>query len=437
MNLLDPIISPLAEPAWRSRRARVRVGVSPALALDEEEDDRRAVCVLGIIPPGGPPPSWVCAALGAALRRSSRLSEGGAEDEDTTVALFRLRGVDRAGILPGLDMSPPSLVRDTVEVALRAGSGAVELLLLWPGRGLTPWSPSSLAAILPFLEQLPGALLLIPDLLGAAGGVDTFEAQLRAHAVITTLRPIFSQQFQTALLDLPTPWGSADCDVLLRPLLGADAVVCAWEGSARGLARHGWRSAAAVLAGALAARGAGRGMSVRGLATALPEGRYAPDDRGERLGQRPPVSPRLDEELPIVRVLPQQGADGAWSGRVLSEPTLRRPIGGWPVPALLEIKEVHRLVMAAASRFVFETVDEEQSMALGVALRRALRRHIDEGMLVGADGTGAPEVRAYTRPNPAEPGLSVSISAMLRPWALQLNLRLAVRANHPPALEGV
>ena len=436
MNLLDPITSLHAEPAWRSRRARVRVGVSPALALDEEEDEQRVVCVLGIIAPGGPPPSWVCAALGAALRRSSRLSEG-EEDEDTTVALFRLRGVDRAGILPGLDMSPPSLVRDTVEVALRAGSGAVELLLLWPGRGLTPWSPSSLAAIVPFLEQLPGALLLIPDLLGAAGGVDKSEAQLRAQSVITVLRPIFSQQFQTALLDLPTSWGSADCDVLLRPLLGADAAACAWEGSARGLARHGWRSAAAVLAGALAARGAGRGISVRGLATALPEGRYAPDDRGERLGQRPPVSPRLDEELPIVRVLPQQGVDGAWSGRVLSEPTLRRPLGGWPVPALLEIKEVHRLVMAAASRFVFETVDEEQSMALGVALRRALRRHIDEGLLVGADGTGAPEVRAHARPNPAEPGLSVSISAMLRPWALQLNLRLAVRANRPPALEGV
>ena len=438
MSLSRDLERLLPDASRRARSARVRVGISPARGREEDEEPggARQVCALGFMPTDGAPPERALAALGPALVRWTRVAPnpGVAGDRELIVAHLQLRAPDRAGLLPGLEGRAPSLLRDTVEVALRAGAPAVELVLVWPGRGAAPWSATALGAAASLLEQLPGALLLLPDLLGGAERQDISGLDERIDTLLSTLGPLWARHYQVLALDLPARWPASRADALLRRIAGADVAVCVWEGEAPALARQGWRSAAAVVAGVIAARAPGRGLSVQGVSAALPAARYSAEDRVALLSPAAVPVPRLPPELPLVRVLAQPTAAG-WRARVLSEPTLRRPMGAWPLPALIEAKEIHRLLMATASRFVFESVDDEQAMALGLGLRRALRAQVHEGLLVGPSGVGPPEVRAFAHPNPAEPGLSAVVSAQLRPWAVQVNLRLAMRPNSPPTLE--
>ncbi|MBK9369901.1 MAG: hypothetical protein IPN01_26995 [Deltaproteobacteria bacterium] len=440
MSLSRDLESQLPDLARRPRQARVRVGISPARGRDEEEElgGARQVCVLGFMPSEGASPERSLAALGPALVRWTRVATASrkTDDPELIVAHLQLRAADRAGLLPGLDGASPSLLRDTVEVALRAGAPAVEVVLIWPSKEAPLWSEVALGSAASLLEQLPGALLLVPDLLGGATRRDAPGLDANLDVLLSTLGPLWARHYQVLALDLPTRWPVARADALLRRLAGADVAVCAWEGEPLALERQGWRSAAAVVAGVIASRESGRGLSVQGVNAALPPPRYTAEDRVALLSPATATPPRLPPELPLVRVLAQPSPDG-WRARVLSEPTLRRPHGAWPLPALIEAKEIHRLVMATASRFVFESVDDEQAIALSLGLRRALRAQIQEGLLVGPSGVGPPEVRAFALPNPAEPGLSAVVSAQLRPWAAQVSLRLAMRPNSPPTLDVV
>lgn len=430
MRLLQPIPEHTPFGAVAPRRTTVRVTLSPAPAPEEE---RSRVCVLGLMPPGSPSLDSLAPRLGTALRRSSRLGADAAGG-GVAIAQLRLRSADRGGLLPGLEAAHPSLLRDSVEVALTAGAPQVEALLVWPEPGETAWGPQTLAALAPLLEQLPGALLLLPDLLGdPATGAPSTDALV---AVLRTLGPIWTQLYQVALLDLPAAAGAGWVrEELLSRVLGHDLALCAWEGTPRAVQAQGWRSAAAVVAGAMTAREDGRGRSARGLPLPLPPPRYVPEDHRGTLGFGGTPTLQAPADLPLVRVRLAPGAAGALQGRILTEPSLRRPLGSWPLPALLEVKDIHRRLVEAASRFVFQSADGEQALALALGLRRAVRAQVEEGLLVGPSGDGPPLVRSRALTDPAEPGLLATVSALLRPWALSVQLRLSVRPTGRPELE--
>jgi hypothetical protein len=55
--------------------------------------------------------------------------------------------------------------------------------------------------------------------------------------------------------------------------------------------------------------------------------------------------------------------------------------------------------------------------------------------LVGADGEGKPVVRGEALPHHEIPMLSVDLTAMLRPWCQNINLKIMVKSGMEPQIE--
>lgn len=424
-----------------ARPVSVRIGLDAPRS--ESEERAPGMCIVGIWPTQRELP-WVGdPRLGPAIVRHTRVAIGDIAHRDApAVVHLRIRSIEQARALPGLDQGAPSKLRDSARVALTAGAPEVDVVLL-SAQGFAPWDfdqSSVLAAMGPFLGELHGSMLLFPDLMGpdgmeGAGNPNPLRVHARLKNFAATMAEGLRQSFQVALLDLPRPL-QPHGQALIRPLLGVDAAICSWLGAHPLLESQGWRSAAAFTAGlALGGTGA-RNLSLVGSQARLPPPRYSAQSREMELS----IGPSTDSmglaysELPMVFVqLSERGA--AHVGELATEPTLRQPIGEWTFPALREVKEIHRRLVAAASRFVFDSVDDEQAIALTVALRRSVREYTDAGLLVGPGGSGPIDVRGGTLTNPAAPGLTTIIQAQLRPWAQRVNVAVSVRADNRPILE--
>lgn len=414
MNLLD--LTRIPGPPRRDVLVRVG-GVRPPAV----QAAGASVCVIGVAPEGWP---WMNELLPRAIVRDTRYRVRGCAVEH-----LRLGSRDDLEVLPGLGNGGGSRILDAVRLALHAGLPSLDLLLARaPSAGPRDLGQDDvLEALEPLLADLPGAVLLYPDLAptgpGAAG-----EDELVAWVDLTrALSAGWAERFQIALLDFPSP---EVCAASWWPqLLGLDAALCSFNGTRAALAAHAWRCPSALLAAALATERAATGGTLVGHTLALAPGRGVPPSRVHQLeveGREP--HNQAGDPLAVLRLEPDRV-------RILSEPALRRPLGAWTLPCLRVVKIIHRRVIETCNRFVFETVDEGRATALSIAIQHALASYIESGLFVGPNQSGPPEVEGWPERGPDLPSLRVEISGWLRPWSRSLALRVSVRPGVAPELE--
>lgn len=323
--------------------------------------------------------------------------------------------------LPGLGTRYPSLVRDAVSIALEAGATSVDLLLARVP-GARPWEldqPEVLDVFRAPLESLPGTLVTAPDVIGPVpvrrgAAIDEAAVAERLVRVARGLAPTLREAWQVGLLDCPVAVANPD---LLPRLVDTDLSLWTWCGGARALARQGWRSAAAAAAGMASQRNAliYRGRS--GQRLPLGDGRQVRSRLDLPTPRRPPAESSLNGL--------QLDASGD-SATVLSEGSLRAPVGEWDLATLRTVKLLHRRIRLAADEFVFRPVTSAESMALAAALDIVLRPFVQAGLLTGPGGQGTPVIEGRADRDPNAPSLVAEVGASLRPWAQQLSVRVGV-----------
>ncbi len=414
---------------WSSADGRVRVRVGWARP---KEPQRLAapVCVVGIAPPGFP---WL-----ADIAPQTRVRDTRFRSEEAAVEHLRFAAGGPVELLPGLSPRAPSRVRDAVRLALASGAPEVDVILARLDRAM-PWQLDRrglVGLVQPFLDDLPGALLVYPD----AGGpfrpepAPRSDPEARLRRLVGTARA-FSEgwraRYQLALMDLQEPDPRLALDAL-RGMAALDLTLCRWSGEDTPLRTHGWRPACAAMAGALLSGNAQLPSGAIGKAIDLGPGRRVVRSREAELGapRPPPLHPELAEHCAVLRLLDRRDR-----AVVRSEPTLRRPIGEWSVPAVRTAKAVHQRVVTAAEPYVFERLERAQAFALVAAVSESLGPFIAAGVLVGPDGSGPPEVTGGVDANPAAPGLHADVTAQLRPWCQLVSVRVALRGGGQPTLE--
>jgi len=381
-----------------------------------EAPARGGATVVGIVPSEAP---WYSERLPSCVVRDMRNRTA-----DVSLEHLRLTPAHAVGLLPSLS-SPggPSMIADAVHTALRAGAPWVDVLLLRAVHAARhDFTQSAIREqLLAYLPELWGAVLCFPDL-RAAPAAATLD-------LVRMLRPHWGDLFLVACLDAPTDGGA---DPVVRAATGADAAVCAWTGDPDALELHSWRSPAAVVAGLLSADLASPGRSLARRPVRLPPPRQGVTDRSRML--TPHVRVPAPEEMPEDPVVHVE-IDGIENVAIVrSEPSLRRPLGAWPLPAVYTAKHVRRVLREAADRFVFRPVTEQEAIALSGAMSLALRPFIEKGLLVGANGKGAPSIEPAVVRDPSFPGLAVTVTAYLRPWMHRVALQVRVRASDRPTV---
>jgi hypothetical protein len=405
--------------------ARDHTAVSVRVGVRRPSTQQTAIPRMVILAVGPRTRAWLSDAYPAAVVRKPERSASG-----TVVEHLRFGHKQALTGLPGLGARFPSLVRDSVGLALSAGASSVDLLLARAPRAL-PWDvhrPEILDVFHAPLMRLPGTLVTVPDVVGPAlqadhPARDPEAIGQRLVQVARQLDPVLREAWQVGLLDCPP--GVAR-PALLSRLAGSDISLWTWSGSGPAMARHGWRSAAAAMAGLLSRRkdvvfhgksrqklSPGPGRSIRRLT-------------GGPAAQPPPTEPVLNALL-----LDRTGD----SAVVSSETTLRSPIGQWDVATLRTVKLIHRRIRLAADEFVFRPVTSSESLALAAALDIVLRPFVQAGLLAGPGGQGTPNIRGYAQRDQNAPSLVAEVGATVRPWARKLDVRVGVDPGRSATVE--
>lgn len=413
------------------RRVRVEVGVEPQKGQGAAFV---ALCLVVVVPPGVGRLAWHFPRAVVRRTRFAQRSEGSVEH-------LRFTAVQDFGRLPGLDPLLPSRLRDSVVLALTAGAEAVDILAVHLS-GLAPWNLDDeriMGLLDPFLEEMPGAMIVLPDLGGplSTGPEPMAPLDERRSTLERTLKRFaegLRERYQVALFDLPPDERTPDDDLFPR-LAGVDAAACCWTGTPIRLRAHGWRSAAVASAAMLAADPLDVFGAMAGRTVTLGPGRRARRDKGMLLGRAPLYEDRRPDRSEYAIQLRIEGRQDV--AHVVSEGTLRRPIGAWRMPALRTAKALHRSIVRAADPFVFRPLQEAEAFKLVIALSQIIRPFADEGIIVGPGGAGAPEIDAQVDRNPATPGFVADVTAQLRPWARNVRIRVRVQPGQKPALEGI
>lgn len=372
--------------------------------------------LVGIAPPGHP---WMSDLLPGSVVRESR-----PRDPHYAVEHLRLRAMDRLHVLPGMGGRTPSLLRDAVTLALGTGLPTVDVVLLRTPTGRPwIWDPEDTWPLLePIVSELPGAVLVFPDLGGpSARGFEGAQEQ-RTEDALPMARRVADElgaRWQTMLLDLPDPAHAA------QALLGRDVGLCAWQGGPTVRSEHGWRSAAALVGARLVGDDAG---GLAGRAARLVGGRQSVVSRAEDLSVwHPPDTGDRDDRFVLVDVRASQAT-------ILQEPSLRAPLGEWPLSAVRTVKQIHWSIYSAADAFVFRLVHDAQAYALAAAIDMSTREWVASGILAGPDGRG-PVISADIIRDRDAPGLVAEFTGRLRPWGTVVNVRVNVRPGVAPHLE--
>jgi hypothetical protein len=354
------------------------------------------------------------------------------------VEQVRLSSIIQAKLLPAINNQFPSKLRDSLISILTCGTDEADFILA-RAPGVRPWDLSNqqvVEMIMPFFNDVPGAMIVFPD----AGGPwprgwknEDFVAERQTNLIntIKIYSSAFSENFQLAfcdIMDLP----DAEAKYYLHSLLGNDVSLCSWSGSFYNLQRHGWRSAASFVAGYLAKRVDVVTQSLVGHQINLGSGRKVVASRAPLLGGavREPIPPSYEDNCVVLDIV----ANGN-KATVLSEFTMRRPRYEWNIPAIRTVKAIHQSLRQAADIFVFRPVQKVEAIALATAVEMVLNPFYELGILVGPSGEGKPSVEGDAIPDNIEPMLSVELSAMVRPWCQNINLKVMVKSGMEPLIE--
>lgn len=381
------------------------VTVSPSVAAISGQPT--GLVLVAMVEPGRP--------LGTVLpERVLRVVQSG---EAGRVEHLRLSAAEQARALPGLSGSHPSLLRDSVRLALAAGLPFVDVLALaLPNAGRASLAlPAVAEQVRSALQHLPGAVIVAPDLrLCEAAIVARF-----AHANALAL----PDAFQVLVLDAPF---DHDVAAFARACEGVDAAVCRWS-PGPWAASQSFRSSATWV-GAMLARPGGLGRSLTGLTLPGLPGRAMPASRAEVLLRRV----RSDGALPQIPGVVDVHSTGTGLA-IMTEPSTRSVDNAWPLPALYAVKAVHRAILQQASAFVFRNVNAQNAVSLGTAVSTSLTRFVKLGLLSGPTDR-VPEVEAAMIRDPGAPGLAVTVSAVLRPWMQKVRVQVGVTLGDRPSL---
>lgn len=370
------------------------------------QERRSGLCVVGI-----DPRSAVSAAGLAPLRVIGDESEG--------AVMLRVSPGAPLSILPGLEHD--SRVRDAVALALGAGAPSVDVLLVrLPGRSPKTWEQRSLSLGEPLLDEQSPGLLVFPDL----------SPSVRMEPVLAALQPELVARQQLLLLDLPQEHdeSKATLERLLDRQLSLDVVLMAWCGPELARQQHQWRSAAALLGGALVARDPS--LSAVGTPIRIANGRPPLCPQAENLRRSLAEQPRLagGQHVAYMAVT----GDGRHA-RLLSEPTLRRPLATWPLAALRSAKLVLSQLTYTARGFLFHAARTSEASALAAALQASVSDWIARGLLVGDNGA-RPRFNGSVSADPARPGIQANMRAWLQPWTQRMDIQVSLTPGAPAAV---
>lgn len=412
-----------------SLQKRVNIDVSLVRPKSPRET-LPSLVFIGIVPQDAPVISEVSPNT---MIRQSYFKEG-----NPFVEQVRLSSIVQARLLPSIDMKYPSRLRDALLSALTVGVDEVDFILV-RAPGLKPWELDNQAVVemlMPFFNEIPGSMIVFPDLGGPwpRGYLSGFAADEQRQNMLRAAKmygPIFSENFQIAFWDLPQ-LPSKELHQLFNSLRGYDIAVCAWSGSNQNLKRHGWRSISAFVASYFAKRVDMVTQSVVGHQISLGHGRKIITDRSALFHEEDASSIPIEIEENCVLV--NINAIGS-QAEIISEFTMRRPQYEWSIPTLRTVKAIHQSLRQAADLFVFRSVKKLEAVALETAIGMVLNPFYEMGILVGADGEGKPIVRGEALPHHEIPMLSVDLTAMLRPWCQNINLKIMVKSGMEPQIE--
>ncbi|MDP2313225.1 MAG: hypothetical protein Q8P41_09995 [Pseudomonadota bacterium] len=366
------------------------------------------------------------------------------------VYVMRLTHRDQAASLPGLDQREadgrlaPSLLRDAAELAIRNGSGELDVAIVHvpedEGRAaLLPWelAPTPVIEELDqvldrYLERRLGAVIVVPDaggptlLVPGAPLASVAERRTRLVQNVQRLSRRWHERYQVGLVDVVAEEGRVlDDEHWLEPLVNLDLGVCAWAGDLHALGRHGWRCAAAAVGAALA-KGM-RDLGDGGVAPALSK-RKLELGPGRVPLHVPPVwaVPAPPQSRPQSRQLVVVEAAADDVGRVLAETSLRAPLGDWPLTAVWTARLIVRRIETVAAAFVFANANPVTVEQLRIAMAYGLRVFIAEGILVSPKTGSTVEIHVAVEGERQSPRLVVEMAAILRPWQVQIDVNVEV-----------
>ena len=393
--------------------------------------DLPRLCVVGIVPYEAPIISEL--SPHCTIRKSNYLQG------QPFVEQVRLSSVVQARLLPAINMSQPSRLRDALVSILTSGAEEVDFILA-RAKDISPWEldhPVIVEMLLPFFNDVPGAMIVFPDVGGPwPRGWSPQHSNLSDHKtnLINAIRlysSSFAENFQLAFCDI-MEMPDREAHHFLNSLIGNDLSLCSWSGSHANLQRHGWRSASCFVAGYLSKRVDVVTQSLIGHRISLGAGRKIVASRAPLLGGsvRDPIPPTYEDNCVVLDINPS-----GHQAVVLSEFTLRRPRYEWNIPAMRTVKAIHQSLRQAADIFVFRPVKKIEAVALASAVEMVLNPFYDLGILVGPNGQGRPTVSGDAIPDLSEPMLTVDLSAMLRPWCQNINLKVMVKSGMDPSIE--
>jgi len=403
------------------------------LARSRRERVPPAICMMGIIDPREA--RFTDVFPRAVLLTSRDL------DPDHFVEHIRIQTLEATAYLPGLDSRRPSLLRDSVRLALTAGAPYVDVILArFPD--LMPWDlddPRTVGTFDVFAQHMVGANVVFPDLLGPVpssplASVDHEAIAKRAARTIKLHGPRWTERFQVAFVDSPYFETRRQQVDFLKSISGFDCSVARWNCNPIQAPVHSWRSAASVIGGGVAAMHADIYRGVEGLRFNLAEGRRSTVGRREDLRVGEWERKTLGDDEYFIDLTPTEDGKAAVPG---ADCTMRAPVGSWSIPALRTTKVIHWRVWQTASQFVFENVNEQRAFALGTAVMGTLQPYSQAGLLVGPNGEETPEVRAGAVRDISAPGLRVEITGTLQPWTQSVKMRVNLQPGREPAVEEI
>ena len=350
---------------------------------------------------------------------------------DLYVEHVRLSSPIQKVLLPSIQARVPSKLRSSLISILTSGSLEVDFILA-RGPDLQPWDlalPSVVEMITSFLQGCQNSAVVFPD----AGGpwprvfsqtTDDFERMSRLHGTVHMYAPHLVDNYQLGFMDAILPTDMYQADQFIKTLQGSDISLCSWSGSQKSIEEHGWKSAAAHMAGYLGGRASYITQSLINHKIPLGKARKKNHSSARLLGapkelQRHPVL----EKSGILLAMDKKGI----FGRIQSELTFRNPMYEWSIPAVRTVKSIHLAIRRAADQFIFAPVRETEALILKAAMESVLEPYYTSGVLVGPDGKGPPKVSSAPVRNPATPMLSVDLSAQIKPWCQNISIKMMVK----------
>ncbi|MBL8618894.1 MAG: hypothetical protein JNM72_25005 [Deltaproteobacteria bacterium] len=425
--------TPLTDNALVSRRnVAVEIGV---LRPPPVTNRYIPACVVGCLSAHAPSPGD--ARPGQVIRRASGVTTtSGGDRVEVSIEHLRFTAGQNLSLLPGLDGVEPSLIRDSVQLLLDAGASFVDVLL---GQitGRSPYDlddPLLIELLSGDLDEMQGALLIYPDAGGPVSvrprpAADPNDRLQRLLDLVKRQSLAWSERHQIALFDAPDV-PAEELTSFFDRCGSADALMCRWEGEPTRLAAHGWRSAAAVVAGASLLHIDDLASTTVGFPVNLGPGRAVHADRRDRLAAPPRrAAPPPGLPLTTVRLHPKHD-----TATVEGDLSLRRPAGAWTLPALRTAKAIHYVIRRATEPFVFRPVQGMELYALTSALTLALEPYQISGVLTGPDGEGGPDINGVVIRDADTPGFLIDVAAQLRPWCHQVRMKVTLHQNQEPSV---